>query len=213
MPKIWLYQGSEYTWVLIMSWFWICQGYNTGLWLCLNYSGCAWICVNMPGSAWMVFALQFPFVIPCLNERVVTYFNFHMNLEVIVIVIIWRSFKFGVTFRGSDGGGGGQEPGVDIPLSTFILSIQIIAFVSLNMQMNWYTWLHRSSQSELSCFILKEVLSQIVQASHHGYLRKIRHVKSNPCRYMIWKVVVKIKKKKNFYCILTPFSEPRSLTM
>ena len=36
-------------------------------------------------------------------------------------------------------GEGGQGPGVvniDIPLSTFILSIQIIAFVSLNMQMN-----------------------------------------------------------------------------
>ena len=107
MPKIWLYQGSECTCVVIMSWFWICQGYNTGLWLCLNYF---WMCLNMREYAKIClngFALHFPFVIPCLNERVITYFNFHMNLE----VIIWRSFKFGVTFRGGDGGGGARARG------------------------------------------------------------------------------------------------------
>ena len=120
MPGFWLITGFwiclwyDYTRVLnIYLEFWLCHGSEYArvttqgsdyAWI---ISECAWICVNMPRSAWMAFALHFPFVIPCLNEHVVTYFNVYINLE----VIIWRSFKFGVTFRGSDGGGGARARG------------------------------------------------------------------------------------------------------
>ena len=40
------------------------------------------ICVNMPKSARMAFVLYFAIVIPCLLERVLTYFNVYTKLEV-----------------------------------------------------------------------------------------------------------------------------------
>ena len=40
------------------------------------------VCVNMPKSSRMAFVLYFPIVIPCLLERVLTYFNVYTKLEV-----------------------------------------------------------------------------------------------------------------------------------
>ena len=43
------------------------------------------ICVNIPKSARTAFVLYFPIVIPCLLERVLTYFNAYTKLEVLVL--------------------------------------------------------------------------------------------------------------------------------
>ena len=46
-----------------------------------DYAG---IYANMVKSGWMTFVLHFPNVIPCLLERVITYFNVYTKLEVII---------------------------------------------------------------------------------------------------------------------------------
>ena len=76
-------QGSEYAWIycLIMSG-----------WICLDMSEYANICVNVPKSAWMAFVLYFPVVIPCLLERVATYFNVFIKLEVLIMKEIQNVF-------------------------------------------------------------------------------------------------------------------------
>ena len=43
------------------------------------------ICVNIPKSARTAFVLYFPIVIPCLLERVLTYFNVDIKLEILVL--------------------------------------------------------------------------------------------------------------------------------
>ena len=82
MQGFWTYQSSEYASgsedarVLNMSGL-------TGFWICLNMSDYVWL--NMPGYVWMAFVLYFPIVIPCLLERVLTYFNAYTKLEVLVL--------------------------------------------------------------------------------------------------------------------------------
>ena len=44
-------------------------------WICLNMIEYVGICKNIPKSASLPFLFRFPIVIPCLLERVVTYFN------------------------------------------------------------------------------------------------------------------------------------------
>ena len=68
--------------------FWACRDY-TGFWTCqnnfwtyLSMLKCAWMCLNLPEWQWLLF--EFCIVIPCLLERVVTYFNIYTKLEVIV---------------------------------------------------------------------------------------------------------------------------------
>ena len=56
-------------------------------WIYLNMSEYAGIRVNMPKSVWMAFALHFSIVIPCLLERLITYFNIYTKLE----AIVWRN--------------------------------------------------------------------------------------------------------------------------
>ena len=85
--------------------FWICLGFwfeLPGFWICWDYTGfqiCLnnfWICLNMPKYAriclnlteWLLF--YFRIVIPCLLERVVTYFNVYTKPEIIVCVFLRR---------------------------------------------------------------------------------------------------------------------------
>ena len=93
--------------ILICLWFWICQGSEqtrvlnmlglTGFWICLNMLDYVWL--NMTGYVWICrymreyaqiclngFCFIFPYVIPCLLERVLTYFNVCTKLE----VFVWR---------------------------------------------------------------------------------------------------------------------------
>ena len=83
--------------VLNVKGFWTCESCNMlGLhrdlnmpeyvwivpeyaWLCLNMPKYAGICANMPKSAWIASDLNFPIVISCLLERVITYFNVYTN--------------------------------------------------------------------------------------------------------------------------------------
>ena len=58
-------------------------------WICIHMPGYTRICVNMPKYAWMAFVLHFPIVIPCLIKRVVSHFNAHMKLD----VIVWRNMS------------------------------------------------------------------------------------------------------------------------
>ena len=82
MQGFWTYQSSEYASgsedarVLNMSGL-------TGFWICLNMSDYVWL--NMPGYVWMAFVLYFPIAIPCLLERVLTYFSAYTKLEVLVL--------------------------------------------------------------------------------------------------------------------------------
>ena len=69
---------SEYIRVLNMpgyTGFWICLN---NFWTCLNMMKYVWMCLNLP--EWLLF--YFPIVIPCLLERIVTYFNVYTKLEV-----------------------------------------------------------------------------------------------------------------------------------
>ena len=94
LPNFWINQGSEYVRsnrVLNMpKYAWLCLAE----WTCMDMSEYADICVNMPKSSWMAFALYFPIVIPCLLERVLTYFNVCRKLEVWVLrkmmLFSWR---------------------------------------------------------------------------------------------------------------------------
>ena len=88
-PGFWIYQGSEYAsgseFIRVTQgseYAWICL-IMFG-WICLDMPEYAGICVNMPKSAWIAFVLYFPIVIPCLLEGVVTYFNVFTKLEVLV---------------------------------------------------------------------------------------------------------------------------------
>ena len=85
LPRLWINQGSEYVRlhrVLNMPEY-VCV-IMPG-WICMGMSEYANICVHMPKSAWMAFALYFPIVMPCLLERVLTYFNVCTKLEVFVL--------------------------------------------------------------------------------------------------------------------------------
>ena len=95
MPRLWIYQGSEYTRVLNLPGFWIYQGSeyvriiqgSEYAWLCLN----VWICVNMPKSIWMAFVLHCPIVIPCLLQHLDLFQSF-TKLEMIVWRNLWGCF-------------------------------------------------------------------------------------------------------------------------
>ena len=74
--------------VLNIKGFWTCESWNMPeyvwivpeyAWLCLNMPKYAGICANMPKSAWIASDLNFPIVISCLLERVITYFNVYTN--------------------------------------------------------------------------------------------------------------------------------------
>ena len=101
-PGFWIYQGSEYAsgseyfrvtqgsvyaWICLIMSNWICLIMSN--WICLILSEYAAICTNMPKSAWMAFALDFSIVIPCLLERVITYFDVYAKLE----VLVWRKMR------------------------------------------------------------------------------------------------------------------------
>ena len=87
-PGFWISHGSEYVRVTQGSEYaWICLIMSD--WICLDLSKYAVICTNMPKSAWVAFVLYFPIVIPCLLERVVTYFNVYTKLE----VLVWKKMR------------------------------------------------------------------------------------------------------------------------
>ena len=90
LPMFWIYQGSEYVRVhrvLKMSEYaWLCLAKYA--WICLNMLEYAWICLNL-SEPWMAFVLYFPFVVPCLLERIVTYFKVYTKLQ----VLVWRKMR------------------------------------------------------------------------------------------------------------------------
>ena len=67
----WIYQGSEYAEFTRDSHYaWVCL---SNFWMCLNMPKYALMCPNPP--EWLLY--YFPIVIPCLLERVLTYFNIY----------------------------------------------------------------------------------------------------------------------------------------
>ena len=75
---------------------WIIPEY---IWLCLNMPEYTGICVNMPKSAWLAFVLDLLIAIPCLPERVVTYFNYSHKkrkdekFNVLMKFIVWVNMR------------------------------------------------------------------------------------------------------------------------
>ena len=61
-------------------------------WICLNMPKYVGICVNMSKYAWVAFVIHVPILIPCLLERVVTYFNEIYSLKENEVVFLNRQY-------------------------------------------------------------------------------------------------------------------------
>ena len=71
-------------WICLGFWFRIYQG-SEHVWIYLKMSKYVWMCLHLP--EWLL--CYFPIVIPCLLERMVTYFSVYTKLE----VIVWRNAR------------------------------------------------------------------------------------------------------------------------
>ena len=138
---MWLYQNSQPPaplatilfyikclkgfWLCLGFWFWIYQDFQyagvtwdsdyasvcqNNFWTSLSMAKYAWMCLNLP--KWLLF--YFPIIIPCLLERMVTYFN---------IYILTRSYSL-------------RDYG-NLPLVSFFFAVQLF-YVNSRPDRLWF---------------------------------------------------------------------------